>query len=406
MRMALFAVLILAALALTLPAQAAWSTPVEVTAINSTTQDYYPQISGDNKTLRVSSSRTGGVGGWDVFYATRAHAHAPWGPVQVEPGAINSTSNDLSPHVLSSELIAYFASLRPGTGGTDIWQVSRTASSQPWANAIEITTVNTTSSEYGVSVTDDELLMLLTSGNDLVASERTSLTQPWPTPIKVAELNIGTSHRDTRVSGDGLTVFFASTGATPSVGGYDIYMATRTFRTDRWGTPVHVATINSTATDRVPSLSSDGRQLFFSSSRTGGTGGQDVYVSMFTGLSYQNLPQVGSPLYLHLTYAARPGDNYQIGLSFTNNVGIAIPNVGTIPLDLDNLLIFVVQFPIPQIFTNFAGTLDVRGEATGQLNFPPSVGLVGIPFHAAAVLYNSKQGLTHITNGLKLGIHR
>ena len=166
-----------------------------------------------------------------------------------------------------------------------------------------------------------------------------------------------------------------------------------------------MANVNSTGTDRSPKPSPDGRQLFFSSSRSGGVGGQDVWVSYFTGLSYQNLPQIASPLLLHVTHAQKPGEAYQIGLSLSNNTGIRIPNVGTIPLDLDNLLILSVQNPVPGLFINFAGTLNINGEATGQLNIPASIGLVGIPFHAAAVLYGP-QGVSYITNGLKLGIHR
>ena len=411
--MRILALLALFAVALGAPAmaQGTWSIPVEVKAVNSTSTDYYPHISGDSKTLRVSSARAdlpGRVGGYDVNFATRTNRHSPWGAMQVEPGTINSTTNDVSPHVLSDELTCYLANSLPGTGGHDIWCVSRNSPSAPWGNAIEIASVNTTSTEYGVSVTDDELYMALWSSNGyFVESVRASITQPWPTPTPVAELNIGSpaSGKDTRVSTDGLTMYFCPSGAPGSVGGNDIYVARRTFRTDRWGTPTIVPNVNSTGTDRVPSISPDGRELYFSSSRTGGTGGQDIWVSYFTGLSYQNLPQIASPLLLHVTDAGKPGEGYQIGLSLSNNIGIRIPNVGTVPLDLDNLLILSVQNLVPGFFMNFAGILDKYGEATGQLNIPASIGLVGVPFHAAAVLYNP-QGISYITNGLTLGIHR
>lgn len=380
-------------------AQGAWSTPVEVTAVNTTTQDYYPNISRDGLTLRIASSRSdlaGFVGGWDINAATRSGPGQSWVGLQTEPGTINSTSNDLSPHVLPGDTVAYFASLRPGTGGSDIWRVSRAAPNQPWGNATEITPVNTTTTEYGVSVTDDELYMLLTSGSNIVESTRASIALPWGAPVVVSELNIGTSQRDTRVSGDGLTVYFASNG--------NLFVSRRPFRTAKWGTPVSLGSVNSTGTDRVPSPTSDGRELFFSSSRPG-TGGQDVWVTTFTGLSYEGLPQVGSPLLLHVTHPARPGAIYQIGLSFSNTIGIPIPGVGTIPLDFDKLFEISVVNPIPGLFQNFSNTLNVRGESTAVLSIPPIGALIGVSFHAAFVTLGTS-GVDYISNGLQLGIHR
>src|SRR5205085_8136149 len=49
---------------------------------------------------------------------------------------------------------------------------------------------------------------------------------------------------------------------------------------DPWGTPVDLgATVNSTASDFVPSFSSDGHWMFFASTRAGGFGGNDLYQS-------------------------------------------------------------------------------------------------------------------------------
>ena len=169
-----------------------------------------------------------------------------------------------------------------------------------------------------------------------------------------------------------------------------------------------MSNINSSSSDHRPSISPDGRQLFFASGRPAsapGVSGTSVWMTTFTGLSYQNLPQVASPLLLHVTDASRPGMNYQVGLSFSNNVGIPVGPVGTVPLDFDNLLIISVTNLLPQLFVNFGNALDVRGEATAQFNIPPLLALVGIDFHAAAVTYDAK-GVNSITNGLKFSIHR
>lgn len=378
-------------------AQSSWSAAVEVASVNSTAADYYPTISPDGLTLRVGSSRNdvpGWVGGWDINGFTRASRNAPWSAPVIEPGAINSTSNDLSSHFIAGDTVAYFATLRTGgTGGSDIWRVDRPNTGAAWGNATEISAVNTTTTEYGVSVTDDELYMLLTTGNNAVESSRASPAAAWSTPTVVTELNIGTTQRDMRVSGCGLVCYFSSNS--------NLFVSRRALRSAPWGTPVNLGPmVNSTGTDRSPSITSDGRELFFCSSRTGGTGGQDVYMCKYTGLSHELLPQIGSPLVLHMTDPARAGDTYVIRLSFSNNFGIPIPGVGTVPLDFDGLFIST-----PLLMTGSIGTLDADGAGTGVLSIPAIAGLVGQTFYCGGVLLNASNQIDYIANGFQLGIH-
>jgi len=384
-----------------------FGTPVNVKEVNSTTQDYYPYISGDNLTIRIGSSRTdipGSPGGWDIYVSKRTNPHSPFGSVTREPGAINGPTNDLSPHMLSSELVAYTAnSSAGGKGGHDIWMFTRPTPTSPWAAGTNVGAVNTGSTEYGVSVTDDDLYLLTISSSRIVQSTRPTVSSPWGSAQSVPELT-GSSPRDMGLSLDGLTVYYGASNVS-GPGGYDIVKSTRVFRTSKWSAPVLVANVNSTTTDRSPKPSPDGRQLFFSSSRAGGVGGQDVWMAKFTGLSYQNLPRVGSPLLFHVTEATKPGIAYQIALAFSNNRGIPVGGVGTIPLDLDSLLILSTSNSVPAVFVNFGGALNIKGEATGQLSIPVSLCLVGITFHAAAVTYDAS-GINFISNGLKLGIHR
>lgn len=385
-----------------------FGTSVNVKEVNSTTQDYYPYISADNLTLRIGSSRTdipGSPGGWDIYVATRTHPHSPFGPVTREPGAINGPTNDVSPHMLSSELVAYTAnSSTGGKGSHDIWMFTRPTPTSPWAAGTNVGAVNTATTEYGVSVTDDDLYLLTVSGSNIVESTRPDVKSAWGSAKTVPELT-GSSPKDMGMSLDGLTVYYSVSGFSGGPGGYDIVKSTRVFRTDKWSAPVLVANVNSTGTDRSPKPSPDGRQLFFCSSQTGGLGGQDVWMAPFTGLSYQNLPRIGSPLLFHVTDATRPGMAYQVALSFTNNVGIPVSGVGTIPLDLDSLLILSTSNTVPAVFVSFGGALNINGEATAQLSLPASLGLVGFTFHTAAVTYDAR-GINFITNGLKLGIHR
>jgi len=46
-----------------------------------------------------------------------------------------------------------------------------------------------------------------------------------------------------------------------------------------FGEPTNMGpTVNSTSNEQAPSISADGRTLFFASNRPGGSGGQDLYV--------------------------------------------------------------------------------------------------------------------------------
>ena len=69
------------------------------------------------------------------------------------------------------------------------------------------------------------------------------------------------------------------------------------------------------------------------------------------------------------------------------------------------LFVLSVSNTLPGIFASFSGFLDIHGEATATANIPNAAALVGFPFSVAAVTYDTS-GITYITNGLKLGIHR
>ena len=82
-----------------------------------------------------------------------------------------------------------------------------------------------------------------------------------------------------RISADGLELFFASTRSSGS-GGTDLWVTTRPTTEDDWSDPVNLGpTVNSSSTDNGPCLSADGLSLFFYSSRPGGYGRADLYVT-------------------------------------------------------------------------------------------------------------------------------
>ena len=83
---------------------------------------------------------------------------------------------------------------------------------------------------------------------------------------------------DPSLTADLLELFFNS-NRVGSVGGTDIWVATRATASDPWGTPTLVPVVNSIDAETTPRISSDGLTLWFASNRPGGMGLNDFYVS-------------------------------------------------------------------------------------------------------------------------------
>ena len=102
----------------------------------------------------------------------------------------------------------------------------------------------------------------------------------WSVPVWLgATINSSAEDSGPAVSKDGLALYFYSTRAG-GVGGEDIYVSYRASSDAPWGTPVNLGTtINTGANERVPAFSRDGHWMFFASNRSGGVGGLDIWSS-------------------------------------------------------------------------------------------------------------------------------
>jgi len=84
------------------------------------------------------------------------------------------------------------------------------------------------------------------------------------------------------ISRDGLSLYFAST-RTGGFGATDLWVSQRPSKDAPWGAPVNLGTpMNSAGPDAAPHLSRDGHRLFFGSARAGGFGSLDNWVSWRT----------------------------------------------------------------------------------------------------------------------------
>ena len=113
------------------------------------------------------------------------------------------------------------------------------------------------------------------------APARAQKYSEWSTPINLGPtVNSTSMDRAPAISKDGLSLYFSST-RPGGFGMEDIYVSQRETRDSEWGPPTNLGPIiNTTANELVPALSRDGHLLFFASGRQpGGFGGNDIWVS-------------------------------------------------------------------------------------------------------------------------------
>ncbi|ANQ48724.1 OmpA family protein [Flammeovirga sp. MY04] len=103
----------------------------------------------------------------------------------------------------------------------------------------------------------------------------------WASPEEVTELNTKFNEGTCSISADGSFIIFTSCESTRELPGYgscDLFMARKVG--DQWLKPRNLGpNINSRDWESQPSLSADGRVLYFVSDRQGGMGKKDIWVS-------------------------------------------------------------------------------------------------------------------------------
>ncbi len=144
------------------------------------------------------------------------------------------------------------------------------------------TSINTKDPEYYPSITIDGKKMVFTrranGKEDFFETEL--INGQWNT-AKPLEGNISTSKYDggaQNISQDGQLITFSGCSFPEGYGSCDLYISRLTKQ--GWSKPENLGqNINSEFWETSPSLSSDKRELYFSSSVPGGFGGSDIWVS-------------------------------------------------------------------------------------------------------------------------------
>jgi Tol biopolymer transport system component len=123
------------------------------------------------------------------------------------------------------------------------------------------------------------LLSSLFTRPPLLAQSHSALTV-WSTPVNLGPvINTPYIEQHPAISKDGLSLYFTS-DRPGGFGGLDLWVSQRAGVDIPWGPPTNLGpNINTSGNENAPNLSIDGHRLYFGSTRPGGFGSSDIYVS-------------------------------------------------------------------------------------------------------------------------------
>ncbi|QHL89323.1 OmpA family protein [Nibribacter ruber] len=145
--------------------------------------------------------------------------------------------------------------------------------------------VNAMGMQYSPVLTanQQELLFTARSGRGALDDEDLYLSVKkegqWQAPVSVSDqINTDLNEGAATFSADGRVLVFTSCNRQDSFGSCDLYISYK--EGENWSKPVNMGrNVNTSSWDSQPSLSADGRTIYFASNRKGGLGNEDIWVT-------------------------------------------------------------------------------------------------------------------------------
>jgi Tol biopolymer transport system component len=232
-----------------------------------------------------------------VLTGGSAYADFTFGtPTNLGP-TINSPHLDAPGSFSSDGLEMYFNSNRSGGyGEVDIWVTTRPTKDDDWGTPVNIgPTVNSSSLDGFPHISTDGLSLFFESkrpggegGGDIWVAKRETRNDAWGMPVNLGTpVNTSGSDSAPRLSTNGLELYYGSS-RSGGYGYHDIWVSRRATKNDPWVPPVNL--VNSSADEFFPFVSADGLALFFSENRgsglrPGGFGNVDMWITTRASVS-------------------------------------------------------------------------------------------------------------------------
>ncbi len=257
--------------------------------INTLYPDYAPVISADEKILFFTSRRPSTTGGKrdpidnkyyeDIFMTTKKDT--TWQlPTILD---INDKKHNGAIGIYNWEGKTYLYTYKSKHNG-DIYESiindNNITIPEPLPNPI-----NTRFHESSASLSPDGNYLYFISdrpggmgGKDIWMSQKEH-NDTWTNPINLSAINTPYDEEGVFIHPDGKTLYFSSEGHN-TMGGYDIFRTEYDGKT--WSKPINLGyPINTADDDLCIVFASSGQRAYFSSSRQGTIGDQDIYIINF-----------------------------------------------------------------------------------------------------------------------------
>lgn len=212
-------------------------------------------------------------------------------------GVINTPYSEYTPFITADERYLFFQSNRPegvnNTGDFDLWYTeNQVTEGVPKFKAPANVGLPVNSAFFDGHPTlrrlpsgDFEMYFTSFAEEGRPGPQLTNLyytifsAGKWSQPKPVVEINTDFHDRMPSISQDGRYLFFSS-DRPGGFGRDDVWVSEYDFATKRWSNPRNAGeTINTVASEVTPAIHSDNITLYFSSDRAAGVGGYDIYVT-------------------------------------------------------------------------------------------------------------------------------
>lgn len=164
--------------------------------------------------------------------------------------------------------------------------------------------INTEEDEYWPSITADGQTLMFTRQTMSYTDPRTPWTKSqedfyisrftegkWSTALNAGSpLNTTLNEGAQTLASNGNYMFFTACDRPGALGSCDIFFSA--YSDGKWTAPHNLnSPVNTGFWESQPSVSADGRTLFYSSSRPGGFGGKDIWIATLDSASNWNYPE-------------------------------------------------------------------------------------------------------------------
>lgn len=236
-------------------------------SLNTDLDDEHAELSADELTIYFSSTRPGGMGGFDIYFATRPSISAPFGNITPAPG-VNTPGNERTPRITADGLSLYSMTATSTAAALRISLATRPNTAVDFSELKPVANIN--------GALDDADPYLVAGGNamylandmtgnlDLYRTAKAGGAFATPTPVSGVDLVTTATENNPVVTVDELTMFFGSTrpGAVGGTGDFDIYQARRASVADGFGAAIPLTQLNTAGADVPNWVSPDGCHLY------------------------------------------------------------------------------------------------------------------------------------------------